>query len=197
LAKKCAFASLALSTFRIFSCGRCQAILMICRRCDRGQVYCADCKLAARRDMKQRARLRHSQSLEGRGDHPDHQREYRKRRSLRVMDLGSKKLAFSESVVRPDVASAPLVVIAPNTVGQKDRNETLKNDTSALSDVQTAAAMPARLPSFGHIPCVVCMVCGILGRHVREHFLQNTRFRRRVRVRPGIRAKGSAQRGQR
>jgi hypothetical protein len=170
---------------------------MICRCCDRGQVYCTDCKLAARRDMKQRARLRHSQSLEGRGDHADHQREYRKRRSRRVMDLGSEKLAISESVVRPDVLSAPLVVIALNDIGQKDRNEKFENDTSTFPDVQTAAARTARLSPLGTSHSVVCMVCGVLGRHVREHFLHNTRFRRRVHVRPGIRAKASAQRGQR
>ena len=58
-------------------CGR---MFFICSHCDRGQVYCSPgCRDAARRRQLRAANLRHQQSEEGRLDHCDRQRAYRRR----------------------------------------------------------------------------------------------------------------------
>jgi hypothetical protein len=69
----------------------CGAVFYVCRSCDRGQVYCSgDCRTAARRAQKRAANGRHQRSSEGRADHRDGQREYRRRLvGLRVTDQGS------------------------------------------------------------------------------------------------------------
>jgi hypothetical protein len=70
-------------------------VFYVCRPCDRGQVYCSsDCRTAARRAQKRTANGRHQRSPEGRADHRDRQREYRRRLvSLRVTDQGSDELS--------------------------------------------------------------------------------------------------------
>ena len=52
----------------------------MCRSCDRGQRYCSDrCRQKARREQHRAANRRHQHSPEGRLDHRDRQREYRRR----------------------------------------------------------------------------------------------------------------------
>jgi hypothetical protein len=63
----------------------------VCRSCDRGQRYCSDrCRDEARRQQRRAANRRHQCSVEGRLDHRDRQREYRRRLvALCVTDQGS------------------------------------------------------------------------------------------------------------
>src|SRR5215467_6584811 len=70
---------------------RCQAVFWICTRCDRGQRYCsAACRLEGRRQQCRDANRRHQGSPEGRLDHRDRQRTYRKRYATsRVTDQSS------------------------------------------------------------------------------------------------------------
>jgi hypothetical protein len=52
----------------------------VCRCCDRGQRYCSErCREKARREQRRAANRRHQDSEEGRLDHRDRQREYRRR----------------------------------------------------------------------------------------------------------------------
>jgi hypothetical protein len=69
----------------------CGAVFYVCRSCDRGQRYCSDvCRTSARRAQRRAANGRHQQSPEGKADHRDRQREYRRRlNALRVTDQGS------------------------------------------------------------------------------------------------------------
>jgi hypothetical protein len=73
----------------------CGAVFYVCRSCDRGQVYCSsDCRTAARRAQRRAANGRHQRSPEGRADHRDRQREYRRRLVARhVTDQGSDGLS--------------------------------------------------------------------------------------------------------
>jgi hypothetical protein len=130
--------------------------------------------------VKRDARLRHSRSPQGRADHADHQRAYRMRQRLRVMDLGSRKLAISESVDRPDVPSAAMLAIALEDVGQKGQDETTEHDSKDASEVPAETAETATLQPTAKASQVVCTVCGALGRFVREHYLRSTRVRRRA-----------------
>jgi hypothetical protein len=66
-------------------------VFYVCSRCDRGQRYCTErCRAKARREQRRAANRRHQQSPEGRLDHRDRQREYRRRLiARRVTDQGS------------------------------------------------------------------------------------------------------------
>jgi hypothetical protein len=68
------------SSCRLFLCGRCGRQAVICRRCDRGQVYCGpDCALEVRRRNQREARRRYQATDRGRRMHADRSREYRAR----------------------------------------------------------------------------------------------------------------------
>lgn len=78
---------------RASNCGR---VFWICHQCDRGQHYCSlGCRLEACRQQHRLANRRYQQSPEGRQDHRDRQREYRRRhpRSARVTDVSSLVLS--------------------------------------------------------------------------------------------------------
>jgi hypothetical protein len=85
------------SALRQRVCGQCYSVFWICPHCDRGQRYCnLTCRTQARRAQRRRANRCHQQSREGREDHRDRQREYRRRCRLRsgvVTDKGSVSLA--------------------------------------------------------------------------------------------------------
>jgi hypothetical protein len=80
--------------FRPKRCRACNAVFVICRSCDRGQRYCRPaCRVAALREQRRRANRRHQHSPEGRLDHRDRQRAYRKRcAQRRVTDTSSVAL---------------------------------------------------------------------------------------------------------
>lgn len=71
----------------------CGAMFCVCRPCDRGQRYCSErCRDKSRRGQRRAANRRHQQSPEGRLDHRDRQREYRRRLVVvRVTDQGSER----------------------------------------------------------------------------------------------------------
>ena len=61
----------------------CCALFFICIPCDRGQRYCSlACRLQSRLEQRRAARRRHQQSPEGRLDHRDRQRAYRRRKTI-------------------------------------------------------------------------------------------------------------------
>ena len=67
-------------TGRLFLCARCREQVVVCRRCDRGQVYCpSGCALAARRERQRAAGKRYQSSRRGRFVHARRRRRYRRR----------------------------------------------------------------------------------------------------------------------
>jgi hypothetical protein len=80
---------------RVCRASGCGQVFWICRHCDRGQHYCSHfCREQTRRQQHRLANRRHQQSPEGRQDHRDRQREYRRlHRSARVTDLSSQMLS--------------------------------------------------------------------------------------------------------
>jgi len=67
-------------TARFFVCGRCRAQSVVCRRCDRGQIYCAGgCAGQARREAQRVAARRYQRSRRGRFKHAERSRRYRAR----------------------------------------------------------------------------------------------------------------------
>jgi len=65
---------------RFFLCLRCRQQVMLCRRCDRGQIYCEPhCSKASRRERQREARHRYANSRAGRHNNAERQRPFRQR----------------------------------------------------------------------------------------------------------------------
>ena len=83
-------------------CLTCGKLFWICRHCDRGHCYCsASCRHQGYGQKRRAANRRHQQSPEGRLDHRDHQRAYRRRR------LAQKNVTDQSSLSSPLGHSMP------------------------------------------------------------------------------------------
>jgi len=86
------------NTARLYHCARCHRQVVICRRCDRGNIYCPEgCADLARRDSLRAAGKRYQQTHRGRLKHAERQRRYRERQ---------QKVTHQGSPLRP--SDAPL-----------------------------------------------------------------------------------------
>jgi len=107
----------------------CARLFWICHSCYRGQRYCSlPCHSETRRRQRREANRRHQASPEGRLDHRDRQRAYRRRLAARsrVTDQSSSACSISGTVLR----------LAPET---------------------TALRVPSRRPArIGLLSCWVC-----------------------------------------
>ena len=87
----------------------------LCRRCDRGQRYCSPrCREKALRLQRREANRRHQQSPEGREDHRDRQREYRKRQRLGVTDKSSLRVSPCVNLTVPPAREPIEATLAPD-----------------------------------------------------------------------------------
>jgi hypothetical protein len=127
----------------------CRAVFLLCSHCDRGQRYCSlACRDQARLRQRRCANRRHQQSLEGRLDHRDRQREYRRRRAHRappagVTDHGSLLIASPASSQCGEV-NASAIEVAPR------------------SDAAGRPRWPEKRPGIW----LCCRICGRAGRFI-------------------------------
>lgn len=81
------------SSSRLFQCQRCQAQVIVCRRCDRGQRYCAQgCAEKARTQSLKRAAKKYQTGRVGRFNNAERQRRFRARQREKVTHQGSIKI---------------------------------------------------------------------------------------------------------
>jgi hypothetical protein len=84
------------ATCRLFLCARCRKQVLICRRCDRGQIYCADgCAKIARSHSLREAGRRYQQSRQGRFKQAERIRRFRLRKQ-NVTHQGSEPAAEND-----------------------------------------------------------------------------------------------------
>jgi hypothetical protein len=82
-------------TYRLYNCARCAEQVHICRRCDRGNQYCAgECAQIRRRESLQRAGERYQRSYRGACAHAARQRAWRERQTQEVTHHGSLSSAL-------------------------------------------------------------------------------------------------------
>lgn len=97
-------------TCRFFLCARCRKPVFICRRCDRGQLYCADgCAKIARGLSVREAGRRYQQSRQGRFKQAERQRRFR-RRQQNVTHQGSR-LAGENDLLNPNSTKVEMPVL--------------------------------------------------------------------------------------
>jgi hypothetical protein len=77
-------------SYRLYNCARCAKQVRICRKCDRGNRYCAsECAEIRRRESLRRAASRYQQSYRGACKHAARQRAWRARHGKKVTHHGS------------------------------------------------------------------------------------------------------------
>ena len=73
---------------RFFLCLRCRQQVVLCRRCDRGQLYCGSACSKANRSQRQReARRRYANTRAGRHNNAERQRRFRQRQGDRCTPI--------------------------------------------------------------------------------------------------------------
>ena len=104
-------------TGRLFLCARCQAQVLVCSHCDRGQRYCTNgCANITRRSRQREASSRYQQSRVGRHKHAARMHRWRMRRTAAAKIVtyhgsqvppGSDVLAVNESLMAIPPDSQP------------------------------------------------------------------------------------------
>jgi hypothetical protein len=101
---------------RMFRCARCHSLVLLCSRCDRGQIYCGrTCSGVARGSARRAAQARYQRSLRGRQCHAARQHRWRRRcrlRHQRPAALPGVNTVTHQGSPQPSVA-APLVACTP------------------------------------------------------------------------------------
>ena len=88
------------SSARLYHCCRCQAQVIICSQCDRGNRYCAvECAADARSDSLKRASKKYQSTRAGRFNNAARQKSYRERQQQIVTHQGSP-LVTSHDVLK-------------------------------------------------------------------------------------------------
>jgi len=82
---------------RLYNCVRCRCQVVICRDCDRGNLYCFDgCADQARTESLRAAGRRYQSTRQGRHQHAERQRRYRRRLADKVTQQGSPLFPLSD-----------------------------------------------------------------------------------------------------
>ena len=82
---------------RLYHCARCRCQVVICRHCDRGNLYCFDgCADQARAESLRAAGRRYQSTRQGRHQHAERQRRYRRRLADKVTQQGSPPVPLSD-----------------------------------------------------------------------------------------------------
>lgn len=105
---------------RRFLCARCRAPTLVCRHCDRGQIYCATgCAALVRQQSQRDAGRRYQGSLRGRFRHAARTQRWRERQALLAVPLARSEMAAPQSVTHqgsPTPTSDAVLVAVPSPV---------------------------------------------------------------------------------
>jgi hypothetical protein len=140
---------------RLRVCFACAALFWICRQCDRGQRYCSWlCRMAAILEQRRQANRRYQHSLEGRQDHRDRQREYRKR-------CAQRRATAEKSVTDKSSAAlaSPGMISAWHSEDSEAAQAAARVVCTAARCFRTQPAWP-RHPRNHQPPFLACLVCG-------------------------------------
>ena len=112
---------------RFFLCARCRRQVLVCRSCDRGQLYCgAACSNDSRRERQRKANRRYSKTRAARVKNAQRQHRYREHhRALstqfpnKVTDQGSTPLSGGDTLVHEHATQPIKRMGAQKTIGSQ------------------------------------------------------------------------------
>ena len=141
------------ATGRFYVCARCRAQVVICRYCDRGQIYCdGDCSGAARQNGVREAGSRYQRSRNGRLAHAERMRRYRARLN-KVTHQGS-----------PSAAAGALLQANPATAAKATAPDIRRRLPAQCHFCQRACSTLVRLGALhGRVPQYVRTTTDITG----------------------------------
>ena len=143
--------ALSEDAFREAWCRICTEIFYVCRKCDRGNVYCGEaCRVTGKRADRRITARRYQQSFYGRRDHAARQVPYRAK--TKVTHTGIQELAPSGSVCVD--AMLPAAIFAEDTLDAPREpdvhtmlvSETDAGDDATLHDGGAGRAAPSGAP---------------------------------------------------
>ncbi len=99
-------------TARFFLCARCLTQVLVCQRCDRGQIYCgAHCAHQTRQQRQREANRRYAKTRNARHKNALRQQRYRQRQRAhsspnekKVTDQGSTPVARGDNFVHEPIS---------------------------------------------------------------------------------------------
>ena len=92
---------------RLFSCRRCEALVVICSNCDRDNKYCSrECAREARKESQRASNRRYQATARGRSLHAARQGSYRRRQTAKMAKV-------TEQCRQADSSGVPLHKTAP------------------------------------------------------------------------------------
>jgi hypothetical protein len=164
---------------RIYCCGRCGKLVVICRRCDRGNVYCAAaCAELSRRESNRRHGRNYQQSGRGRMKHADRQACYRERLRQKVTQQGFAAAPplptedRKQSLVAEPVKTATVAVEPEDQASARAHSsafEIVPEDSTAQGgsfDPRTPLDTFASVEVYGEARCDFCgQRCGVYSRN--------------------------------
>ena len=84
---------------RRFMCARCRVPVLVCRHCDRGQIYCpTGCAAVVRRQSQRAAGQRYQRGRPGRLKHATRTRRWRERQALSAVPVAQVATSGAQSV---------------------------------------------------------------------------------------------------
>jgi hypothetical protein len=141
----------------------CGAMFFICPGCDQEQVYCGKlCSKLARLAKHRVANRRHQQSEEGRLDHRDRQRAYR-RRKAEVLSQSATIKSVTDHTPAPTASCVTLLAAAPAPAPRP-------------SSTISPPPRPRQWLFYSDRPLIICRFCGRRGRFINP-FHQRSRKR--------------------
>jgi len=105
------------SSARLFLCACCGIQVLVCRQCDRGQIYCCDCGRGVRRDRRRAAGRRYQLSHRGRMMHARRAHRYRARAKI-VTHHGSPPAPPNDLVASRPAAASNMSPSQRSSLGQ-------------------------------------------------------------------------------
>jgi hypothetical protein len=149
-------------TYRLYNCARCAEQVHICRRCDRGNQYCAgECAQIRRRESLQRAGERYQRSYRGAHAHAARQRAWRERQTQEVTHHGSLSSALWLTVASTSTQTTIEQGTHVDTASVEPRAQAHSGCEIAITLERGDLRMHARVAShYAGMSRLCCSVCG-------------------------------------
>lgn len=128
---------------RLFLCGRCRTQVVLCSRCDRGNIYCsAVCAQTSRRQFQRDAGDRYQRSPRGRLAHAERSRRHRQHRQARVTHQGSGDVVPHDQIdPTATVSPSPPVVVMDNVPEMGSHSSSLALEPAVEIDERGASSL--------------------------------------------------------